>query len=100
MFGFLFISETLAVLTTACVSILLVYFTLSAEDYRWHWRAFLGSACCGGYVFCSFLAFWATRITFGGLTGAIIFVGYSALIAFMVALLCGKWCTKATEYFC
>ncbi|KAK5069813.1 Transmembrane 9 superfamily member 2 [Lithohypha guttulata] len=90
MFGFLFICYGIMVLTTACTTILLVYFLLCAEDYRWQWRAFLGSGMTGVYVFVIALWFWATRISFGGLTGAILYVGYSALIGFLVFVLTGS----------
>lgn len=91
MFGFLFLCYGIMVLTTACTTILLVYFLLCAEDYRWQWRAFLGSGMTGVYVFVIALWFWVTRISFGGLTGAILYVGYSALIGFLVFVLTGKF---------
>lgn len=90
MFGFLFVCYGIMILTTACTTILLVYFLLCAEDYRWQWRAFLGSGMTGVYVFVIALWFWVTRISFGGLTGAILYVGYSALIGFLVFVLTGK----------
>ncbi|RMZ75317.1 hypothetical protein DV737_g5344, partial [Chaetothyriales sp. CBS 132003] len=90
MFGFLFVCFGLMVLTSACVTILLAYFLLCAEDYRWQWRAFIGSGMMGGYVFLNALFFWATRIKFGGLTGAVLYIGYSALMSFLVAVLSGK----------
>jgi transmembrane 9 superfamily member 2/4 len=43
----------------------------------------------GGYVFLNALIFWATRVTFGGLTGAVLYVGYSALVGFLVFILTG-----------
>ncbi|EHY53706.1 Transmembrane 9 super member 2 [Exophiala dermatitidis] len=89
MFGFLFICYGLMVLTSACTTILLVYFLLCAEDYRWQWRAFFGAGMTGGYVFLNALGFWATRVSFGGLTGAVLYVGYSALISFLVFVLTG-----------
>ncbi|KAK5464745.1 Transmembrane 9 superfamily member 2 [Exophiala xenobiotica] len=89
MFGFLFICYALMVLTSACTTILLVYFLLCAEDYRWQWRAFLGAGMTGGYVFLNALGFWVTRVSFGGLTGAVLYVGYSALISFLVSVLTG-----------
>ncbi|KAJ9616005.1 Transmembrane 9 super member 2 [Knufia peltigerae] len=89
MFGFLFICYALMVLTSACTTILLVYFLLCAEDYRWQWRAFFGAGMTGGYVFVNALGFWVTRVSFGGLTGAVLYVGYSALISFLVAVLSG-----------
>jgi len=91
MFGFLFICYGLMVLTSACTTVLLVYFLLCAEDYRWQWRAFFGAGMTGGYVFLNALGFWATRVSFGGLTGAVLYVGYSALISFLVFVLTGKF---------
>lgn len=34
-------TAAVVVLTTATVTILFTYFVLCAEEYRWHWRAFL-----------------------------------------------------------
>src|SRR3984885_10102235 len=90
MFGFLFICYGLMIITSACTTILLVYFLLCAEDYRWQWRAFFGAGMTGGYVFLNALGFWATRISFGGLTGAVLYLGYSALVGFLVFVLTGK----------
>jgi transmembrane 9 superfamily member 2/4 len=90
MFGFLFICYALMIMTTACTTILLVYFLLCAEDYRWHWRAFLGAGMTGVYVFLMALGFWMMRVSFGGLTGAVLYVGYSALVGFLVFVLTGE----------
>lgn len=43
----------------------------------------------GVYVFLNALLFWATRVSFGGLIGAVLYVGYSALIGFIVFILTG-----------
>jgi transmembrane 9 superfamily protein 2/4 len=91
MFGFLFICYGLMVMTCAMTTILLVYFLLCAEDYRWHWRAFIGAGMTGGYVFLNALIFWATRVSFGGITGAVLYLGYSALLAFFVFILTGMF---------
>ena len=90
MFGFLFICYGLMIITTACATIILVYFLLCAEDYRWQWRAFFGAGMTGGYVFLNALGFWATRISFGGVIGAVLYVGYSALVGFLVFVLTGE----------
>jgi transmembrane 9 superfamily protein 2/4 len=91
MFGFLFLCYGLMIMTTASTTVLLVYFLLCAENYRWHWRAFAGAGMTGGYVFLNALLFWATRVSFGGLTGAVLYVGYSALIGFVVFILTGMY---------
>ncbi|PGG96009.1 hypothetical protein AJ79_09776 [Helicocarpus griseus UAMH5409] len=90
MFGFLFLCYGLMIITSAATTILLVYFLLCAEDYRWHWRAFIGAGMTGGYVFLNALIFWATRVSFGGLTGAVLYLGYSLLSAFLVFILTGS----------
>lgn len=99
MFGFLFLCYGLMVITSAATTVLLVYFLLCAENYRWHWRAFAGAGMTGGYVFLNALLFWITRVSFGGLTGAVLYVGYSALIGFIVFILTGKnHCEPETTY--
>ncbi|PGH23583.1 hypothetical protein AJ80_02363 [Polytolypa hystricis UAMH7299] len=90
MFGFLFLCYGLMIITAAATTILLVYFLLCAENYRWHWRAFIGAGMTGGYVFLNALIFWATRVSFGGLTGAVLYLGYSALLGFLVFILTGS----------
>lgn len=97
MFGFLFICYGIMILTAACTTILLVYFLLCAEDYRWQWRAFLGSGMTGVYVFLISLWLWVTQISFGGLTGAVLYLGYSALIGFLVFVLTGKYSQSKRE---
>lgn len=89
MFGFLFLCYGLMIMTTAATTVLLTYFLLCAENYRWHWRAFAGAGMTGAYVFANALIFWATRVSFGGLTGAVLYMGYSALIGFVVFILTG-----------
>lgn len=97
MFGFLFVCYLIMIITTACTTILLVYFLLCAEDYRWHWRAFMGAGMIGVYVFIMALGFWMLRVSFGGLTGAVLYVGYSALMGFLLFVLTGK--TPTTRDF-
>lgn len=90
MFGFLFLCYGLMIMTAAATTVLLTYFLLCAENYRWQWRSFAGAGMTGGYVFINALIFWGTRVSFGGVTGAVLYVGYSALIGFVVAILTGK----------
>lgn len=100
MFGFLFVCYGLMIITTACTAILLVYFLLCAEEYRWQWRAFIGAGMTGVYVFLNALGFWATRVSFGGLTGAVLYVGYSALVSFLVFVLTGQYTQSPGAIYC
>ena len=91
VYGFMLLVFIILTIVTLCVTIVCTYFLLNAENYRWHWRAFIGAGMTGGYVFVNALIFWATRVSFGGLTGAVLYVGYSALIAFIVFILTGTF---------
>lgn len=51
----------------------------------------------GAYVFIMALGFWMLRISFGGLTGAVLYVGYSALLGFLVFVLTGKGVSLGTK---
>jgi len=51
VFGFLFIVYLILAVTCAEVTIVLCYFQLCAEDYRWWWRSFLTSGSTALYIF-------------------------------------------------
>ncbi|CRK32270.1 hypothetical protein BN1723_014605 [Verticillium longisporum] len=90
MFGFLFLSYGLMVVTCAAVTILMVYFLLCAENYHWQWRAFLAAGTCGGYIFANSLLYLVTKLKLSSLAGGVLYIGYSALISFLFFILTGS----------
>jgi transmembrane 9 superfamily member 2/4 len=90
MFGFLFLCYVLMIITCAAVTILMVYFLLCAENYNWQWRAFLAAGTSGLYIFANCLLYLVTKLQLGGLSGTVLYVGYSALISFLFFILTGK----------
>lgn len=91
MFGFLFLCYGLMIITCAAVTVLLVYYLLCAENYMWHWRAFMTAGASAGYVFLNAMLYWVTKLQLGGLAGSVLYVGYSALISFLFFILTGKF---------
>lgn len=89
MFGFLFLSFGLLIVTSAAVTILMIYFLLCAENYHWQWRAFASSGASAGYVFAYSLLYWARMLSFSSFTGGLLYLGYSLLISFLWFLLSG-----------
>lgn len=89
MFGFLFLSYGLMIVTCATVTILMVYFLLCAENYHWQWRSFLAAGTCGGYIFANSLLYLVTKLKLGGMAGIVLYIGYSALISFLFFILTG-----------
>lgn len=91
MFGFLFLCYGLMIVVCATVTILMVYYLLCAENYNWQWRSFLAAGMSGGYVFLNCVFYLVTKVQLGGLPGAVLFIGYSALISFLFSILAGEF---------
>ncbi|WFD36473.1 hypothetical protein MCUN1_003352 [Malassezia cuniculi] len=88
-FGFLTLTFTVTVITTATVSILFCYFHLCAEDYRWHWRAFLTGGASAFWLFAYGMFFWLTRLSLPSLSSNILFIGYLIVFSLLDFVLFG-----------
>ncbi|BGP17120.1 hypothetical protein JCM10213_003899 [Rhodosporidiobolus nylandii] len=66
------------------------YFHLCAEDYRWHWRAFLTGTSSGLYLFLYGLLFWASRLHLSGFANKVLYLGYLALLAALEGIVMGS----------
>lgn len=88
-FGFLTLTFVVTALTTATVTVLYVYFALCAEDYRWHWRAFLTGGGSAFWLFLYGLFYWITRLDLDGFSNRILYLGYLMLLAMLNFLLFG-----------
>ncbi|PWN45536.1 hypothetical protein IE81DRAFT_320298 [Ceraceosorus guamensis] len=89
-FGFLALTFIVTALTTATVTILYTYFALCAEDYRWHWRAFMTGGGSSFWLFAYGLFYWATRLSLPGLSTKILYLGYLSLLGLVNFLLFGS----------
>ncbi|KAL8734339.1 MAG: hypothetical protein Q9166_001537 [cf. Caloplaca sp. 2 TL-2023] len=89
MFGFLFLTYTIMIITCAAVSVLLVYFLLCSENYHWQWRSFSAAGASAGYVFANALLYWIRQLSFGSLTSGLLYLGYSLLLSFLFFILTG-----------
>ena len=81
-FGFLLIVFLILIITCAEVSIVMVYFQLCYEDYRWWWRAFLCSGSSGFYVFLHSLYFLTTDLHMTGLASRALYISYMAAVSY------------------
>ncbi|KAH0558510.1 hypothetical protein GP486_004837 [Trichoglossum hirsutum] len=89
MFGFLFLCYGLMVITCAASTILMIYFLLCAENYHWRWRAFFTAGSCAAYIFLYAMFNWVSKMSLGGLTSNMLYIGYSALISFLFFVMTG-----------
>lgn len=88
-FGFLALTAGVTALTTATVSILFTYFLLCAEEYRWHWRAFLTGGGSSFWLLAYGLFYWASRLSLGSVQSALLYLGYLLLIVLFDFLVTG-----------
>ncbi|KAJ7251464.1 hypothetical protein B0H12DRAFT_1296172 [Mycena haematopus] len=88
-FGFLALTAGIVGLTTATVSILFTYFCLCAEEYRWHWRAFLTGGGSAFWLLAYGLFFWASRLSLHSMSSAILYLGYLFLLVMLDFLITG-----------
>jgi transmembrane 9 superfamily protein 2/4 len=91
MFGFLFICFGLMIITSAAVTVLMIYFLLCAENYHWQWRSFFIAGASAAYVFASCLVYWIKDVSWTSWTSGVVYLGYSALLSSMVFILTGMF---------
>jgi transmembrane 9 superfamily member 2/4 len=91
MFGFLFLCYGLMIITCAAVTVLMVYFLLCAENYNWQWRSFLAAGMSAGYVFLNAIIYWLSKLSLGGFSASVLYVGYSLLVSFLFFILTGEF---------
>ena len=89
VFGFLFIVFVILCVTCAELSIVLCYFTLCGEDYRWWWRAYLCSASSALYLFLYAAYYFAARLEITRPVSAALYFGYMGIAAACFFVLTG-----------
>lgn len=107
MFGFLFLVFIILIITCSEATILLAYFHLCAEDYRWFvpsfptstnlfhpshfrwWRSFFTSGFTAIYLFLYCIHFFNTKLTISGAVSTILYFSYTAIFVFVFFLMTG-----------
>ncbi|KAH7884475.1 hypothetical protein F5I97DRAFT_1889772 [Phlebopus sp. FC_14] len=88
-FGFLALTAGVVALTTGTVTILFTYFILCAEEYRWHWRAFITGGGSAFWVFAYGLFYWMSRLSLDSFSSVALYLGYLLLLCVFDFLITG-----------
>ncbi|KAJ7579168.1 endosomal P24A protein [Mycena floridula] len=88
-FGFLALTAGVVGMTTATVTILFTYFVLCAEDYRWHWRAFLTGGGSAFWLLAYGIFYWASRLSLDSFSSVVLYLGYLFLLCLLDFLVTG-----------
>jgi transmembrane 9 superfamily protein 2/4 len=89
VFGFLFLVFSVLIVTCSEVTILMAYFHLCAEDYRWWWRAFFTSGGAAVYVFLYSVLYWATRLKLTSFVSTVLYFGWTTVMCILFFVLSG-----------
>merc|ERR550532_544413 len=89
LYGILFVVYAILISVTACISIALTYFQLSAEDYRWWWRSIFSAGSTGVFVFLYSLFYYFKRSNMSGMLQTVEFFGYTILSCYVFFLMLG-----------
>jgi len=89
IFGFLFLAVLILVATCAEMTIVMTYFQLCNEDYRWWWRSFLCSGSCALYIFLYSIWYLAKELEIDEKIGMMLYFGHMTVFTFTFFLLTG-----------
>ena len=89
VFGFLFIVFVVLVVTCAEVAIVLCYFQLCGEDYRWWWRSFLAPGFSAVYIFVYCIIYYFQSLTHSTFVPTVLYFGYSFIASTVFFLVTG-----------
>ncbi|KAI9592931.1 hypothetical protein BDF19DRAFT_449848 [Syncephalis fuscata] len=90
VFGFLFLVFIIATITCSQVTVLMCYFHLCTEDYRWWWRAFFTSGGCALYTSAFAVYYYYTRLNIDSFTSTVLYFGWTGIMTLMLFVMTGK----------
>jgi transmembrane 9 superfamily protein 2/4 len=90
VFGFLFIVFVILIITCAEITIVLCYFQLCNEDYRWWWRSFLCSGSSAFYLLLYSAWYFSAKLKITGLIPSVMYFLYMFIAALTFFLLTGS----------
>lgn len=99
IFGFLALVFFILIVTCAEITIVMCYFQLCSEDYKWWWRSFLTSAASSLYGFVYATFYFLTKLEISKPVSIILYFGYTLIMTIAFALLTGTIGFAACLFF-
>jgi len=86
VYGFLVLVFIILVITCAEISVVLCYFQLCGEDYRWWWRSMFTSGSSALYVFLYSLHWYGLKLHATRFVTHVLFFGYMSVLSLLFFL--------------
>lgn len=90
VFGFLMCVFFILIATCAETTIVMIYFQLCNEDYRWWWRSFLSSGSAALYLFAYSIWYFVSKLDIDAAVGTYIYFTYMTMITIAFFLMTGS----------
>jgi transmembrane 9 superfamily protein 2/4 len=97
-FGFMVLALFIAIVTCAFTSVVITYFRLRREDYRWWWSSLTTAGAIGLYIFL-YSIIYSRQFEMTSLVPLYIFFLYMALVSLGVAFMFGFVGVMANIWF-
>lgn len=89
VFGFLFLTFVILLVTVAEITVLFNYFQLCGEDYHWWWRSFINGGATAIYVYLYSFQYFQ-QLESNSVATYILYFGYMGLACFALFLITGS----------
>lgn len=90
VYGFVLLVFSILLVVTSCVTVVITYFLLNAEDYRWPWTAFMSGASTALYVFLYAIYYFFAKTKMYGLFQTAFYFGQTLLLCLALGIICGS----------
>ncbi|KAJ6632917.1 Transmembrane 9 superfamily member 4 [Pseudolycoriella hygida] len=90
LFGFLFLVFCILVVSCGQISIVMTYFQICSEDYRWWWRSFIVSGGSAVYILFYSIFYFFTKLSISEFIPTLLYLGYTGLMVLTFWLLTGS----------
>jgi len=90
VFGFALLVLVILIITCAEITIVMTYFQLCNEDYRWWWRSFLTSGSSAVYLFAYSILYYTTKLNFTRYEAVVQYFCYQLAVSVTFFLLTGS----------
>ena len=89
VYGFMFLVFVILTIVTVCVTIVVTYFLLNNEDYRWPWTSFAASSSTAGYVLLYSIYYFFMKTKMSGFFQTLFYFSYMAIFCLALGVMCG-----------
>ena len=96
---YLFLSAILLFIIVSCLTSIILYFRLNAENYKWQWVSFLGPFGIFFFVFGYCIVFYVQKLYHDGTLQLIYYLSFSFELSLIIGAMCGFIGFFASNYF-